>query len=253
MENRTSDTQVCPHIHAPQGVIYSLHSFEAVPDNTCWKNIRILYRKHNLHRPLCYLCVSNLFTVHLVWPCDASNTCLYFTEREREPLGKQDCSTDWGYTHVRTHTHTHFLSHIRAVWAVDGEEKIVSVTSNGNEGVDHRCLSQWCNTAALTAHHCQWSVSNLNRGHKNSPLSLKHTRIQYICCTVKLCVCEPHSQSCSMRASHSCILSCIQYRTVTPFSVFYLWTLDLKWIRGRLSGTAVDLLSGHNSPCLQAC
>lgn len=115
MENRTSDTQVCPHIHAPQGVIYSLHSFEAVPDNTCWKNIRILYRKHNLHRPLCYLCVSNLFTVHLVWPCDASNTCLYFTEREREPLGKQDCSTDWGYTHVRTHTHTLSLTHTGGV------------------------------------------------------------------------------------------------------------------------------------------
>lgn len=155
MEKRTSDTQACSHIHAPQGVIYSLHSFEAVPDNTCWKDIRILYRKHNLHRLLCYLCVSNLFTVHLVWPCDASNTCLYFTERELGSLQANRIAAQTEDTHTHAHTQTHFLSHIRAVWAVDGEEKIVSVTLNGNEGVDHRCLSQWCNTAALTAHHCQ--------------------------------------------------------------------------------------------------
>lgn len=109
MENRTSDTQVCPHTHAPQGVIYSLHSFEAVPDNTCWKDIRILYRKHNLHRPLCYLCVSNLFTVHLVWPGDASNTCLYFTERKREGACRQTGLQHRLRTH--THAHTHTFSH----------------------------------------------------------------------------------------------------------------------------------------------
>ena len=132
------------------------------------------------------MCMWDPFTVHLA-SLDASNTCLHFTRRhgEREPWGEQACSTDWEQTHSHMHTHTHVHVHTHThtrrereretVWAVEAEGEIVSVTQNENEGVDHRCLSRWCNIGVLTTHQCQWSVGNSNWSHETS-LSFSHTR-----------------------------------------------------------------------------
>lgn len=117
------------------------------------------------------MCMWDPFTVHLA-SLDASNTCLHLTRRERtlRRTGLQHRLR----TNALTHAHTHTRWERETVWAVEAEGEIVSVTQNENKGVDHRCLSRWCNIGVLTTHQCQWSVGNSNWSHE-TPLSFSHT------------------------------------------------------------------------------